>query len=843
MNERVIIASKYRPKNQPGLGLISALAEEVDEKLVPITEQGFCPTKQVFIVSKYEEIESKFRYGELFRIRVEPSLQSPGQQEKIGAQCKFKSSGMFAEKLSPSELVEIIHCELPDRNSRVLDLNQLPATAYIMILNEAGQCFGPMEWEDRSQNEGNIEIELKFITGGGLGRAGRTKQINKSMFENIERYVTKVLTPAGTKYLLENVVALSNSSGFEEYASDVEIIDYVKSIAGDAAGRVIERKSLNTLATMAANTRQGSDQLAKHRLALFNEIAGANLEKLESMNALFDSYLKNEAGAKFVETYVQNNRGRYIDQLKREREIELDEKIKRTQDELRQSREELDVRRKESIDLNDQIEAKRKTLESGVVADQQAYLEKVSKEIQGRITALNQEEEAAKNRIATIRSSLTENERIADFRTLINQQEGALNYLKKQADVARKELDALVVETRREEDDLRKRLRGMKPYVEHINGPFAIEESALPNIQVACTDVIAKEDIHAQRAIIDSVRDRLSTLGRSLSDAEIANLLISTQQSFITFLAGLPGVGKTSLCKLYAESSGISKRLHSVSVARGWTATKDIIGFHNPLSDRFQPAATGLYEFLKSLDLETSTSGAHPMAYVLLDEANLSSIEHYWSVFMGMADSNTARNLLLGPETLAIPNNLRFLATINYDGTTEPLSARVLDRASVIVMRPGEIALRQAIDIEKLQPLPISSARMDSLFGLFESAPELEPQEQAALDAIHNVLRNPATDQGRPIHISQRKISAIRQYCGRARSIMRSTGNEVTALDWAVTQHVLPQVRGHGNKFANRLTELRKKLDENGLEVASDYLGHMITFGQNDLHSYDFFCW
>jgi prophage antirepressor-like protein len=844
MNERVIIATKFRPKTSPGMGLISAIAEEIDGRLVAITAEDFCPTKQVFVVSKYEDIESKFRHGELFRIRVELMQPSIGQVEKSGAQCKFKTSGMFVEKLTPSELVDVVQTELPDRNSRILELNQLPSTAYIMMMNKAGECYGPMEWEDRSHNEGDIAIELKFITGGGLGRAGRTKQITKNTYENIKQNLTEVSTPAGKKYILENVISITNASGFEEYASDVEIIDYVKSIAGDAAGRLIDRKSMATLSTMAGNTRQSGDQLPKRRIALFNEIFVSNAENLEAMNAVFDTYLKSEKGTELVESYVQANRGRYIDKLKNDIEFELEEKIKRSQEELRLLREELDVRRKESIDLSDDIEAKRKEIETGILNDQQAYLEKVSKEIQTRINALNQEEEAAKVRIATIRSSLTESERIADFRTLINQQEGALNYLKKQADIASKELNALRDETRLEDDDLRKRLRGMKPYVEHINGPFATGDIIPSRIQVACAELSAKDPIFAQRAIIDSIRERMSALGRSFSDAEVANLLISTQQSFITFLAGLPGVGKTSLCSLFADAQGTKDRMHNVAVARGWTSTKDMIGFHNPLSDQFQPATTGLYEYLLALDEEASGNGINPMAYILLDEANLSSIEHYWSTFMGMADSTTDHHQLnLGQKILTIPKSLRFLATINYDGTTEPLSPRVLDRASVIVMQPGDVTLCQGIDSEKLQALPISSADMDSLFGLFNEAPELQPHEKSALEAIHNVLRNPASEHGRPIHISQRKIHAIRQYCARAGSIMRSSGNEFTALDWAVTQHVLPQVRGHGNKFANRLAELRKKLDANGLELASDYLGQMVAYGQNDLHSYDFFCW
>jgi len=56
------------------------------------------------------------------------------------------------------------------------------------------------------------------------------------------------------------------------------------------------------------------------------------------------------------------------------------------------------------------------------------------------------------------------------------------------------------------------------------------------------------------------------------------------------------------------------------------------------------------------------------MAYVLLDEANLSPIEHYWSTFMGMTDGRR-NDLHLGDTVVRIPDHLRFVATINYDRT------------------------------------------------------------------------------------------------------------------------------------------------------------------------------
>lgn len=835
MSERFIIGTKNQANvNKPWLGLIDAIAEEIDGKLFPITEQGFCPTRQVFIVTGYEEIEAKFRVGELFRIRVELNQAEYGP-------CKYKALAHAAQKLLPNDIAEVIDAKLPDRNVRRLNVSALPGTKYILIQNSAGDCYGPFDWEDKSQFQDEIEIELKIITGGGLGRVGRTRQISKISPATIAN-VVNLDSVIGRKTLIQNVANIV-SVGYEEYASDKEIIDYVKTIAGENAGRTIDRKSLALLSTLANNSKQGADQLSKSRIALFNKIVAFNADLLRDMNDVFATYLKNEDGAKILEGYVQENRAKYIDQLKREEEVNNDEQIKRRQEELSEIEKVIEARRKEATALNDKIEADRKTLEDGVLADQKVYIEKVSKDHQEKMAEMNAKESAGENRLAEIKLRIGKLAEVDDIQKSVIAKQAVLDHIQQQIEEKKKDRDTVLEESRRAEDDIRKKLRGMKPYVDHLNGSFMEEEFKQLDIKVGSVDFSYKEEIHAQRSVIKSVKMRLAGLDRSLNDLEVVNLLISTQQSFITFFAGLPGVGKTSLCKRMIQAQGIDKRLLSVSVARGWTSIKDMVGFHNPLNDRFQPASTGMYEFLRALDTEMKAGGSTPMSYILLDEANLSSIEHYWSAFMGMADETTSQNLPIGQDSLVIPRSLRFLATINYDGTTEPLSPRILNRAGVIVMEPGEIASRQPVDESLLQALPVSSENMDALFGLFDKAPELEIGEKSALEAVSEVLSNSAADKGRSIHISQRKINAIRQYCGRARPIMRSDGNEVTALDWAIMQHVLPQVTGHGKKFGNRLSALKKCFEDHDLEKSARYLEQMILSGQSDLDSYEFFCW
>ena len=837
MSERFIIGTKNQANvNKPWLGLIDAIAEDIDGKLLPITEQEFCPTRQVFIVTGYEEIEAKFRVGELFRIRVELNQAEYGP-------CKYKALAHAAQKLLPNDIAEVIDAKLPDRNVRRLNVSALPGTKYILIRNSAGDCYGPFDWEEKSQFQDEIEIELKIVTSGGLGKVGGDKRwIVKIPAAKIAANAVDCDSVVGKKNLAQNVPSIVAGCGLEEYANDKEIIDYVKDMAPESIGRTIDRKNLETLSNLA-KSKQKDSPLNKSRIALFDKIVASNADLLGDINKWFETYLKNEAGAKILESYVQANRGRYIDRLKADKEAEINDEIKLRQDELDQVKKAIEEFRKERTCLNDEIEAKHRALEKDVLANQKAYLEKASEENHAKIAAMNAEEETASKRITEIRERLAKYGQVDNVEAMVLKSEGALQYLNSQVEVQRKELKALRVESGQEEDDIRMKLRGMKPYVDHLNGAFTGEEFKQLDIKVGCKDISGKEEIHDQRLIIESVKTRLAGLDRSLEYQEVVNLLISTQQSFITFFAGLPGVGKTSLCNLMIQAQGVEKRLLSVSVARGWTSIKDMVGFHNPLNDRFQPASTGMYEFLRALDAEMKAGGFNPMSYILLDEANLSSIEHYWSAFMGMADATTSQNLPIGQDSLVIPRSLRFLATINYDGTTEPLSPRILNRAGVIVMQPGEIASRQSVDESILQALPLSSENMDALFGLFDKTPELEIGEKSALEAISKVLGDSAADKGRSIHISQRKINAIRQYCGRARPLMRSDGNEVTAMDWAIMQHVLPQVTGHGKKFGNRLSALKKCFEEHDLEKSAVYLDRMILSGQSDLDSYEFFCW
>lgn len=188
----------------------------------------------------------------------------------------------------------------------------------------------------------------------------------------------------------------------------------------------------------------------------------------------------------------------------------------------------------------------------------------------------------------------------------------------------------------------------------------------------------------------------------------VLNLYLSVVQNFLTVFAGEPGAGKTSVCRLIAGSLGLTpermpadlaqtgSRFVEVPVEYGWTTKRDLIGYWNPLSNRFESPDPDRWSLIRTLDAEArSAFGSCWPAVMLLDEANLSPMEYYWSDWMRLCDET--EKALDGPVAVSlwdkgktlVPPTLRFVATINNDSTTEPLSPRLIDRAAVITLPQG----------------------------------------------------------------------------------------------------------------------------------------------------------
>ena len=179
------------------------------------------------------------------------------------------------------------------------------------------------------------------------------------------------------------------------------------------------------------------------------------------------------------------------------------------------------------------------------------------------------------------------------------------------------------------------------------------------------------------------------------------NIFICYTQGFLTVFSGEPGTGKTSICKILASVLGlavpekaipkykdgyIATRFIPVSVERGWTTKRDFIGYYNPLTKAFDRSNRKMFDALNIMHLEANGQSTDMPFMILLDEANLSPMEYYWADFMNICDDIDCTSVInLGDDfSFNVPRQLRFVATINNDHTTEALSPRLVDRAWVI---------------------------------------------------------------------------------------------------------------------------------------------------------------
>lgn len=316
---------------------------------------------------------------------------------------------------------------------------------------------------------------------------------------------------------------------------------------------------------------------------------------------------------------------------------------------------------------------------------------------------------------------------------------------------------------------------------------------------------------------------------RNYERNDIINIFICVSQSFLTIFAGNPGTGKTTICNILGYSLGLNRfkkddkdnkglnRFIEVSVERGWSSKRDLIGYFNPLTRTYDKSNGKIYDALKLLDAECNTEqkSEYPF-YILLDEANLSPIEYYWAAFMSIADDNKDRfTINIGEdEDIQIPETLHFLATINNDQTTEPLSPRLLDRAWVIKLPEIAMDYEDKPNLKDTFTKIFSWKQVKNLF-VENTVNEIKKDYLDVLESIYSSFNNAG------LSVSPRIKQSIRKYISVAQKLMdserSSAQGEEVAIDFAVLQKLLPKINGNINGFKKLFTELKSICNENHL--------------------------
>jgi TolA-binding protein len=376
-------------------------------------------------------------------------------------------------------------------------------------------------------------------------------------------------------------------------------------------------------------------ELRKKRLQKLPE----SFSQMEGFDQILADYLRSTGGQKLIERYVDTNRDGLLEKY-------FDEELSKTLEKARESgKKEIAEKEQRIRSLTSEIEE----LENKQEELKSSELGRELEEMKLEIDSLREE----KQLIHDVDKLKAHKEFITDeIEQLKNKERAALSLLQKAQDRFGKD---------QEENKLK--LIELKIGLDAISGNVKTTTDLKESILQATSfkNISGKGD-DARLDVVKTLTNNLEKRGRIVTQDDIAVLLTCTIQSLIVTLAGKPGSGKSSTVNELAHVLGIKegKKYAHVQVQRGWSSDRDLLGFYNKLNRCYEPDRFGLYKLLNGLQ---EVSSEHQFSVVLLDEANLSPIEHYWAAFMDACDNPDSFSP--SGQSLKLPKGLHFITTVN----------------------------------------------------------------------------------------------------------------------------------------------------------------------------------
>ena len=320
-----------------------------------------------------------------------------------------------------------------------------------------------------------------------------------------------------------------------------------------------------------------------------------------------------------------------------------------------------------------------------------------------------------------------------------------------------------------------------------------------------------------------------------LDEDDIVNFHTSIKSNLLTILAGLSGTGKSRIIRAYAEALGIdeaSDQFKFISVKPSLQDDADLLGFADTMNNNYRPSDSGLVDTLLKAEKDSNQ-----IYLIVLDEMNLSRIEYYFSQFLSVLerDSNEryltlynkyleARlyNSAIYPPKLLIPENVRFIGTMNIDESTFELSDKLLDRANVIQLKTLPFYKREDMKVENLkQKQEEKSWRKFPVKLLNYSAHgvSLSKEQLKFFWDLHNTINQVLPNIG----ISWRNIKSIENFLNKLPSNYYDKLDK--ALDWQISERILTKLRGTDTMLSPLMSfnEKDQKLKGKIIDVLDEY--------------------
>lgn len=717
------------------------------------------------------------------------------------------------------EIIEIIEIDYPiddflnDNTKRVIRIKHKPNK--LILLKYAQDCYGPFEFmiSDIEDSYGDDTFyTLKIFVNSGI--------INRYRMFDLERIIRDgnySIRRSDRIQFIYNMAKLQEIDPADQidYIDNEELANFFKDLLDKSDG-IENLANLRTEFIQIADSFSENGQMSDFRVKKICELLQTSVELSDYKMRLMEEYFRNNPNSIVDKEEYLRTHSELLDEIVR-KDVQYDTKLQIIKEELQevvnQRNEIVEEIEQGQIKLNEQKKELEKLGEQAIAQKQQELEELLAEK----------KKELSETENAILKAKRDRDQMESDRDTWKRACESVQDDYKK----ATNNLDAMIVEWAANN----RNTEIIKLLVSQLEMPDEVEVKEEKSLQIEnlCGELSGEE-------VVTILQNKMHEAGRNISKDDAYNYLISVFQNYITVFAGEPGTGKTSLCKLLAKALGLYEdRFAEILVERGWTSSKDLIGYYNPLTKEIEETQPAFSDCMKKLTKENAENIVTAPYLVLLDEANLSPIEYYWSHFNYYSDDQSRQKISYSNGTeYSFGAELRFLATINYDHTTADLSPRFLDRAWVISMESVPVdTIISTLHDDTMVSNGNETVSLKVLNKLFDwknvKEKKMNQITKNRLDRIIDKMR-----EGNHT-ISPRSIHSIIHYYLVAEEYMSS---KEVALDYAISQKILPCINGNGKQYGEFLRDLMNICKENQLNKSANILAKIIDRSEHDFYGF-----
>ena len=325
------------------------------------------------------------------------------------------------------------------------------------------------------------------------------------------------------------------------------------------------------------------------------------------------------------------------------------------------------------------------------------------------------------------------------------------------------------------------------------------------------------------KVVLKRINQYINGNGYIYSYEELSNFYLSLKTKPFVILAGISGIGKSKLVRLFAES--INAKFKSIPVKPDWNDSTELLGYKN-IKDEFVKGE--LYKVIDEAKEHLDTP-----YFVCLDEMNLARVEYYLSEYLSVIESRKFETDKIVTDKLfsesyfenvednniSIPENLYIIGTVNMDDTTFSFSRKVLDRANTIEFSEVDLETLDFLT-DEAETLVVDNSLLKTQFLNIKDALEIDrtyvEEINEKIVEINNILKPYSK------HFGYRVRNEIVFYM--LENKLANLLDEDMAFDYQIMQKILPTIIGSDVYIEEILIKLFKICTGFNLENKQNYI-------------------